>query len=105
MKYCIAEQFTRYPGPRYEKQGPYSGQKFLNDVLIPNIERGEDITIDLDGTVGYGPSFLDEAFGGLIREGTLTFEEFTKRIDFISSRDYITKEIMAYARNASRSMH
>ena len=32
-------------------------------------ERGEQLVVDLDGTYGLGPSFLEEAFGGLIRKG------------------------------------
>ncbi len=30
---------------------------------------GEQLVIELDGVRGYGSSFLEEAFGGLVRKG------------------------------------
>jgi hypothetical protein len=36
---------------------------------MPILRSGHKAIIDLDGASGYPPSFLDEAFGGLIREG------------------------------------
>ena len=73
----IAEHFP-FPGPRYERIGPQSGEEFRK-FLIKRLKDfyGEDysqnnnlqITIDLDGTIGYGSSFLEEGFGGLLRHG------------------------------------
>lgn len=62
--------FTRFPAPRYKSLGPGSGEEFREDYLTPNIERyGKDLLISLDGAMGYGSSFLEEAFGGLVRKG------------------------------------
>jgi hypothetical protein len=65
--------FTRYPGPRYEADGPFSGQEFRNTILIPAlrdaIADNEVISVLLDDVAGYGSSFLEEAFGGLVRAG------------------------------------
>ena len=36
---------------------------------MPAMKRGELVEIVLDGTRGYPSSFLEEAFGGLIRSG------------------------------------
>lgn len=73
----ISEHFP-YPGPRYERIGPQSGEAFRK-FLIKNLKEfyGDDysknnnsqITIDLDGTIGFGSSFLEEGFGGLLRHG------------------------------------
>ena len=65
----IANDFSKSPGPRYKWQGRFSGQKFREDLLIPelkNLKENEKIAVDLDGTDGYVSSFLDEAFGVLI---------------------------------------
>ncbi|MBE2167356.1 MULTISPECIES: STAS-like domain-containing protein [unclassified Cobetia] len=56
------------PGPRYASLGPSSGEEFKK-WLKKELENNEGLTVDLDGTEGYGSSFLEEAFGGLIRDG------------------------------------
>lgn len=64
------------PGGRFVTDGPYSGEWFRNEVLCPAlasaIRSGEVLTVELDGTSGYGSSFLEEAFGGLVRERGFT---------------------------------
>lgn len=68
----VAEDFTDKPGARYESQGSNSGEKFRDVILYPAylkaIEKNEKLIINLDGGYGYGSSFLEEAFGGLIRK-------------------------------------
>ena len=68
----IAE-FTKYPGPRYRSDGPFSAQEFRHEHLEPRLraasERGECLEVVLDGVSGYGSSFLEESFGGLVRSG------------------------------------
>lgn len=60
-----------YPGGRFVADGPYSGEFFRDEVLDPAlrvaIKQREKIRVILDGAPGYGSSFLEEAFGGLIR--------------------------------------
>jgi hypothetical protein len=63
--YVVAEQFSRFPGGRLRSHGPYSGEEFRDDVLIPLFERCEKLTIDLTDAITYGASFLDESFGEL----------------------------------------
>jgi hypothetical protein len=56
--------------------GGYSGEWFRDDILAPALREAaansEILTIVLDGTSGYGSSFLEEAFGGLIRRRMFT---------------------------------
>ena len=53
----IATEFSATPGPRYELQGPYSGEKFLKELLQPRfdqaVSKGATLLVDLDGTEGY----------------------------------------------------
>lgn len=69
----ILSDFTEYPGPRYRKDGPFSGEQFREELLQPQLERaardGRQLKVILDGVAGYGSSFLEEAFGGLVRAG------------------------------------
>ena len=67
----IATEFSATPGPRYERQGPDSGEKFREKLLLPKFDEAEKmgltLLVDLDGTAGYATSFLEESFGGLAR--------------------------------------
>lgn len=82
----VARDYTIHPGPRYVRQGPWSGEKFRK-LLVERLKRHGNIIVNLDGTRGYGSSFLDEAFGGLVREGVLTRDEFDHRIEIVSDED------------------
>ena len=69
-KINIAKDFSETPGPRYKKDGEYSGEQFREEVLLPvfrKCEEGDKLVVDLDGGYGYPSSFLEEAFGGLAR--------------------------------------
>lgn len=85
--FSIAKDFSPNPGPRKIRQGPNSGE-----ALRPKLKRVLDdsqgrIQILLDGTRGMGSSFLDEAFGGLIRYDGRTKDELKRRFHFISRVD------------------
>jgi len=82
----IARNFSVHPGPRFIKQGPWSGEKFRK-LLVDRLAQHDVIVVDLDGTRGYGSSFLDEAFGGLVRECILTADEVLRRIEIRSDED------------------
>lgn len=72
MRIDIAKDFSDTPGGRTIDEGEYSGELFRRDYLIPKyteaVNAGEKLEIVFDGAYGYPPSFLDEAFGGLVRE-------------------------------------
>lgn len=70
MKTLYIRDFTEFPGPRFMRLGPNSGEEFRDNILIPELLSHEDaISVNLDNTMGYGSSFLEEAFGGLVRKG------------------------------------
>lgn len=72
IKYQISTEYTDTLGLRYRTQGPYSGEDFRETVLIGLLQKAKDnndvVEINLDGTYGYPTSFLEEAFGGLVRK-------------------------------------
>lgn len=85
--FSIAKDFSRFPGPRYKHQGPNSGETLRHKLVKLLREREGKLIIDLDGTVGYGSSFLDEAFGGLIRSEGFDRSTLDRRLSFISRLD------------------
>lgn len=67
----IANDFSKYPAGRTRRDGPYSAERFRDDLLVPALEKaraeGGQVTVVLDGVYGYSSSFLEETFGGLVR--------------------------------------
>jgi hypothetical protein len=65
--------YASSPGGRFIADGDFSGEWFREQVLVPALlaakEKSEELEVELDGTSGYGSSFLEEAFGGVVRKG------------------------------------
>ncbi|MFD2162241.1 STAS-like domain-containing protein [Paradesertivirga mongoliensis] len=100
FKIEIAKDFNDKLGGRWIKLGPFSGELFYNEVLKEKyqsaMQENEKLHIYLDGTKGYGSSFLDQSFGELSRE--FGVEEVYKTLIFHSkyfsnSISYIVEEI------------
>ena len=68
----ISEDYSKTPGGREKAEGPFSGEDFRETILrekfLLALEKKEKLFIDFDNTYGFAPSFIEEAFGGLIRE-------------------------------------
>lgn len=63
----IARNFSKYPAGRYEADGEFNGEKFRAECLVPHLNDGKTLHVVFDGVAGLGSSFLEEAFGGLVR--------------------------------------
>ena len=64
----VGRDFSPVPAGRRKEDGPFSGESFRERFLTDAIRNNVKVTVDLSGTEGYGSSFLEEAFGGLVRE-------------------------------------
>ena len=77
-------EFAKAPGGRFRKDGPNSGEWFRDDILVPQLRKvttkNDPLVVELDGAPGYGSSFLEEAFGGLIRLGLFTATDLRERL-------------------------
>lgn len=91
----IGRDFSRYPAGRKSERGPYSGERFRNEFLLPPLYRGEKVVVELDDTAGYGSSFLEEAFGGLLRNG-ITLDQANQMIELVSDDPSLVSEIRGY---------
>jgi len=93
----VARDFSRWPAGRYRVDGPFSGEVFRDDVLVPALAGAEIVEVQLDGARGYGSSFLEEAFGGLMRLGRFSRDQLISRIRLVSNEDpTLTQEIFSY---------
>jgi len=96
--------FTTTPGGRDRTYGPFSGQEFRDEYIIPalsSISQNEVVEIDLDGVEGYATAFLEEVFGGLVRK--LGIEIVEKKIRAIAHDEpMLVKEVEYYINNANK---
>lgn len=107
MEINIVNDFSDAPGGRLIKEGENSGEKFRKEILSPKYkeatEKGEDLIIYFDGSFGYSPSFLDESFGGLVRERKE--RGILNNIKIISNDDLsVERKIKQYVKDAEDSI-
>lgn len=103
MKMSVVKitDFSPFPAGRYIDDGPYSGQAFRDNVLIPNLNENDVVKVDLSGAFGFGSSFLEEAFGGLVRAGHFTLKMLKQRLKIESEDDpMVVDEIWYYIQSA-----
>ena len=98
----IAKDFSAFPAGRYRSDGNNSGQVFREDFLVPALQGYEQVIVNLDGTIGLGSSFLEEAFGGLVRECPFSLEQLRKKLKIQSSLESYADEIWDYISQAKR---
>ena len=70
MKFVIdvAQDFSPQPWGRYlSDDGDRSAEAFRKKFLVPALHKGEPFLVDLSGSNRFSSSFLEEAFGGLVR--------------------------------------
>lgn len=78
----IAEVYTKFPGGRYPQDGKGNGTDFRERFLVPVLKAHGKALIVLDGAVGYPSSFLDEAFGGLVRSRGFSADQVLSAFEF-----------------------
>lgn len=91
----IANDYSDTPAGRYVSEGPFSGERFREELLLPALRDHDSVEVDLDGVLAFGSSFLEESFGGLIRKG-LTLQDLKKRLHIKSSIQVYVRRIWSY---------
>lgn len=97
-KINVGQDFSRYPVGRYRTDGESNGEAFREDLLRPALVKGA-VQVFMDDAFGYGSSFLEEVFGGLIRTG-YTLATLGPILTIESSDDSLLEEINGYMRDA-----
>ena len=99
MYFKISTEYSKILGARNVSDGPFSGEDFRENFLIPLFEKAraanEKLTIDFDGGYGNPVSFIEEAFGGLARKiGSTTVLE---TLEFVSQdEEGLIDEVIYY---------
>ncbi|RSB18561.1 STAS-like domain-containing protein [Citrobacter farmeri] len=100
----VKDAIGRYPMGRFKKDGLGSAEELRDDYIIPALNKYDLVNIELDGVMGYGSSFLEEVFGGLVRSG-LYDAGLIDRINIITDQLFYINEIKSHiedAQNGSR---
>lgn len=79
----VVEDWNPRPFGRYPNHSEFCGKNFRTKLLQPMLQRATHVTVDLTGYNRYGRSFLDEAFGGLVRDEGWTPEQLHTCLDII----------------------
>lgn len=101
----VAKDFSRFPGGRYSSMSKHSGEEFREKLLLPAIAQDKGpVRVDLDGVRGYGSSFLEEVFGGVVRAKQWnTREEVARNLTIQTSSDSLRSETEQYIVEALQS--
>lgn len=97
----IRIDFSRWPGGRTQKDGSFSGEAFREKHLIRPLEKGRTVRVIFDDDYGYGSSFLEEAFGGLVRSHGLDSNFVLDRLIIEANDKTIAVAIKNYVNDAS----
>ncbi|MCJ9428156.1 STAS-like domain-containing protein [Kordiimonas marina] len=92
----VGKDFSVAPAGRNLSDGPNSGERFRKDFLVPALKENRHILIKLDTAEGYGSSFLEEAFGGLVREEGFSAKLLSTLLDFETIDANLVPEIQQY---------
>jgi hypothetical protein len=87
MTISVAKDFSDVPWGRYPTDGNFCGENFREKLLVPALHSAEKVIVDLDGAEGYGSSFLEEAFGGLVRKGGFTGQDLRLKLEITTTRE------------------
>lgn len=97
----VGSDFSPFPAGRFRDDGPASGEAFRDDILVPALEQDDVVCVHLDDVEGYGSSFLDEAFGGLVRNAGFSAKELHDKLFLVTDDAGWEEEIWHYIDSAN----
>jgi hypothetical protein len=105
-KIDVAKDFSPVPLGRFPDDSPFNGTTFREKFLLPAIKKFARVQVVFDGAEGYGSSFLEEAFGGLIRNEGLRESALVSKLELISIEDpTVIDEVLSYLHEAETILH
>lgn len=99
MRISIAKDFSSSPAGRFPDDGPFNGQVFRDGVLVPALRSDSVVELSIDGVNGFGSSFLEEAFGGLVRVHHFSADDLRARLRIVhddKSLDFYRESIWEF---------
>jgi len=100
VEIVVARDFSTHPLGRQKDIFPFSGERFREEFLEAPLKEGRSVRVDLRGTRGLAPSFLEEAFGGLIDAG-LSWSTLAHHLTYVADDTATESRITQYIRRAA----
>jgi len=99
----IARDFSKMPFGRYLSDSPNSAERFRRDYLVPALRSGDrEVVVDFTGiNHGVGSSFLEEAFGGLVRKEGVPKADIKAKLIIKSDLPFYKEQIIKFIDMAS----
>ena len=96
----VVADYTDMPIGRNELDGPKNGADFRDRYLIPALKEYEIVNVDFNGTLGTTPSFLEEVFGGAVRNKYITGQELMRRAPVVYKFQSVKNNVKKYIKEA-----
>lgn len=107
MTISIAKDYSAFPAGRVPEDGDFDGQTFREEILLPKlkeaIDEGAQLLVSLDDLQSCGSSFLDSAFGGLIRYDGIAKHELERTMKVVFSHRALERYKLAIDKYVSRA--
>ncbi|MGK3131157.1 STAS-like domain-containing protein [Pantoea sp. C8B4] len=97
-KILISKDFSKTPFGRYPSDGPNSAERFRKECLVPAfINATSPVEVDFDGiALAIGSSFLEEAFGGMVRKEGIDKDKLRKLLIVKSEMPFYKQQISRF---------
>lgn len=96
----VASDFSKYPSGRTVKDSRFSGDEFRQKFLTRPLQEKRNVFVYLDGVLGYGSSFIDQAFGGLRRFDNIPLKDLEDHLHIVTNYSDLKFEIWSVIRSA-----
>ena len=91
----VAKHFSRFPAGRFKTHSIHSGEGF-RELLVTKLNENDTVTVLLNDTMGFGSSWIEEAFGGLVLKDNFTAADLLKRLTIRADDKSLVIEAWSY---------
>lgn len=91
----VSKHFSRFPAGRFKSDSNVSGEAF-RELLVKKLNDNDSVEVSLDDTMGFGSSWLEEAFGGLVVKGAFTAHDLHERLTIRATDNSLITEVWSY---------
>jgi len=92
----VARDLSRFPAGRFKKEhGIHSGEAF-KELIAKKLQENDTVTVLLNDTMGFGSSWIEEAFGGLVRDNIFSASDLHKKLTIEADDKSLITEAWSY---------
>ena len=101
----VAQVFSPFPFGRNSRDGDNNGERFRQQFLVPRLRADQHLRVMLDNVRRLpSSSWLEEAFGGLIRFDKFSLDFVRSHLQIATQRKDYEEEIWGYIEKAAEDV-